>query len=230
MNSQSLYGFFRTILFLLCILFSLLNANQLNASPSQTASDYLNEIHHLYNQRFDQNGHYIDDPAKTAAFSERQLNVIQTLRQKGYIGSSFQIFNTAMSNLVITVSIVQEANKNFVGLLIERSQYDNANTASFLRLFNFAILTGGMDVLRIQEGTVIRVQGSSLNSNGGTLAIKYPLDFNRGQFAESVVAIQAAGSPAPFLTSEGKTFSRITMDLWFKIFSQNFGVREIIFE
>lgn len=227
MKSQSLYSFFRTVLFLFFILFSVLNAT---TSQAQTATDYINEIHLLYNQRFDQNGHFIADPVKTAAFTERQLQVIQSLRQKGHIGSTFKIFNTKLQNLVISVSIIQEANQNFVGLLIERSQYDDANTTSFLRLFNFAILTGGMDVLRIQEGPVIRVQGQNLTTTGGVLKIRYPLDFNRSEFAEASVTINTADSNSQFLSPNMKPFSNVTMDLWFKFFSQNFGVHEIIFE
>ena len=227
MKSQNLYSYFRTILFLVSILFSALHSG---TAQAQTASEYLNEMHILYNQRFDQNGTFIDDPAKTAAFSEKQMQVIQTLRNKGHIGQAFQIYNTAMQNLVITVSVVQELNHNFVGLMIERSQYDNATTASFLRLFNFTILLGGMDVLRLQEGPVIRLQSTGLTAAGGKIKIRYPLDFNRGEFAESVITINSEGSKTDFLNPDSKSFSVMTLDLWFKIFSQNFGVREVIFE
>ncbi len=227
MKSQSLYSFYQTVLFLFFILFSVLNAT---TSQAQTATESIGEIHALYNQRFDQNGNFINDTAKTAAFTERQLQVIQSLRQKGHVGSSFQIYNTAMEDLVITVSVIQESNSDFVGLLIERSKYDNTTTASFLRLFNFAILNRGMDVLRFTEGTVIHVKGESLTASDGVLKIRYPIDFNQGKFAESAVRIKVTGFKTDFLSPEMKPFSNVTMDIWFKIFSQNFGVQSIIFQ
>ena len=221
------------MLYLFFIVLSVLNSGTAQAqvqAQTLSASHYLTEIHILYSQRFDQNGKYIDDPAKTAAFSQRQLQVIQILRQNKMIGSSFQIFNTKMNSLVITVSAIQETNNQFVGLLIERSQYDNANTASFLRLFDFAVLNGGMDVLRFPEGTVIRVNGLNLTAFGGQLQITYPLDFNQQQFATSVLTMNVDHTTTIFLSPEQKAFSKMTLDLWFKIFSQNFGVRQISFQ
>lgn len=227
MNSQSIYSFFRTILFLVSILFSALHSGSAQAGG---ASEELNQIHILYNKRFDQNGQFINDATLTKAFTLKQNEVIQNLRQKGHIGPAFQIHNTAQENLVITVSVIKELNHDFVGLLIERNQYDNANTSSFLRLYNFAILAGGMDVLRFQEGPVIRVQGAGLSAAGGPLKIRYPLDFNNSVFSEMVIQIQSKSPTLSFLSPEAKPFSKITLDIWFKIFSQNFGIRKIIFE
>jgi hypothetical protein len=226
---SNVYGLARTTLFLLFIIVSILNTTSANAQEL-SASQYLTEIHNLYSERFDQNGKYIDNPEKTARFTERQIQVIQVLRKNKMVGSSFQIFNTKMNSLVITVSVVQETNHQFVGLLIERSQYENTNTASFLRLFDFAILKGGMDVLRFPEGTVIRINGLNLGAFGGQLQITYPLDFNQQHFATEVLTMNVDHTATIFLSPEQKVFSKMTLDLWLKIFSQNFGVRDISYQ
>ena len=106
----------KNIFLTLTLVFTGLAVNAQNV----TATQILNQIHADYAKRFDSAGRYIDDQKLTDQFKNSQLQAIQILRQNKMIGQSFQIQNSAMADLVVTVSIVQEKNLDFAGLLVER--------------------------------------------------------------------------------------------------------------
>lgn len=167
-------------------------------------------------------------------FKLRQLEVIQLLRSGGYIGDSFVIYNTAKSDLSIRVSIVKDKSEKLLGLWVERSVYDST-TEAFLRLFNRTVLEGGMDLLRFAEGPVIHIQkikSASTDVLGWSLVVKYPSDYNAKKFLKISMQILPStiqGRHA-FVNEDQYSFSRITLDLWFKIFTGNFGISALKFE
>ncbi len=235
----------KTTLLLLCILISTLFVNPataeaqtsgaspqgpLNQAANQPAT-LLNEVHRLYGERFDQSGKYLNDPLKKENFKRRQLEVINTLKSKGFIGDTFVIYNTAKKDLSIRVSIVKDHDQKIHGLFIERSVYDST-TEAFLRLFNLTVLEGGMDLLRFPEGSVVHIQKISKGPDAWTMAIIYPRDFEAKDFAKTTLRILTSTIPSrhAFVNEENFSFSKITLDLWYKIFGGNFGISSLKFE
>ncbi len=211
----------------LVLFFSALVVN----AQTQTAKEILKQIHVEYAQRFDSTGKYINDLNLTTKFRASQLNAIQILRQNKMLGQSFQIRNSAMADLVITAYVVQENNSNFAGLLIERNQYASADSESLLRLFDFSILTKGMDLLRYNNRTVMNLKIDSLSvTTGGTLILKFPTDFNNNQYSQTAITLVQTPAGFTFKTAAGDGFSVMNMDIWYSIFSENFGVNSVTFQ
>lgn len=232
-RTVSIISTLRTTLFLLFVVLSSLVAGTATAEADthtgHEAASLLTEVHTLYSTRFDQNGKYLNDPVKKQDFTKRQLQVLQYFKSNGHVGDSFVILNTAKSELSIRVSIIKEKSEEVVGLWVERSTYDS-NTESFLRLFSRQVLSGGIDLLRLAEGSVIHIQASE--PKAWSLTIKYPRDYDKEQFDLLKIRILPStiqGRHA-FVNEQNISFSRITLDLWFKIFTGNFGIRGLKFE
>ncbi len=195
-----------------------------------TATQILNQIHFEYAQRFDSNRKFIDDPNLTNKFKASQLQAIQILRQNKMIGPSFQIKNSAMSDLIVTVSIVQELNMDFAGLLVERNKYDHPDSEALLRLFNFPILAGGMNTLTLNGATVVHLKSLNLNpTTGGVVVLKYPTDFNNNEFSQSQISIVKTSQGFTFKAPTGNSFQTMFLQVWYRLFSQNFGVENVSF-
>ena len=211
----------------LAVIFSGLVAN----SQVLTATQILNQIHFEYAQRFDSNHQYINDANLTNKFKASQLNAIQILQQNKMIGQSFQIHNSAMSDLVITVSVVQELNQDFAGLLVQRNKYDSPDAEALLRLFNFPILNSGMDMFRLNGGSVINLKSQNLIAAlGGILNIKFPVDFNKGQFNQVQISLVRTANGFKFTAPNGASFSALNLQVWYSIWSQDFGVSNVSFQ
>jgi hypothetical protein len=147
------------------------------------------------------------------------------------IGQSFEIRNSAMADLVVTVSIIHEQNLNFAGILIERSKYDNPDSEALLRLLNFPILKGGMTMFSLSGANVIDIKSNTLSAeSGGTVVLKYPTDFKNDQFSDVELNISSTQNGFVFLSPNNASFSTMHLDVWYNIFSQNFGVKEVTFQ
>ena len=195
-----------------------------------TASQILNQIHIEYGQRFS-NGKYIDDLNLTAKFRSSQLNAIQILRQNKMIGQSFQIRNSAMAVLIITVSVVQEQNLDFAGLLIERNQYASADSESLLRLFDFPILNAGMSLYSMNGNSVINIKAQNLTAqNGANIIVRYPTDFNKNQFDQSIVSVIRTAQGFTFRAPNQAPLRSMNLDVWYSIFTQDFGIKGVTFQ
>lgn len=196
-----------------------------------TATQIVNQIHFEYSQRFDSSGRYIDDQNLTNKFKASQLNAIQILRQNKMIGHSFQITNSAMTDLIVTVSIVHEQNSDFAGLLVERNKYEAANSDALLRVFNFPILAGGMSTLTLNGATVVHFKSLNLNPTaGGTIVLKYPTDFNSNQFIQSQISIVKTPQGFIFKSPTGAPFQTMFLQVWYNLFSQDFGIENVSFQ
>jgi hypothetical protein len=217
----------KSIFLTLTLVFSTLAVH----AQSITATQILNQIHTDYAKRFDSAGRYIDDQNLTDQFKNSQLQAIQFLRQNKMIGQSFQIQNSAMSDLVVTVSIVQEKNLDFAGLLVERNKYEARNSDALLRLFNFPILAGGMSMLTFNGSTVVHLKSMNLTPTaGGVVVLKYPTDFNSNQFSQTQISIAKTQQGFSFKSPAGASFMTLFLKVWYSIFSQNFGIENVSFQ
>lgn len=199
---------------------------------SQEATQIMTQIHQQYSQRFDADGRYINDPNLTAKFAANQLAAIQKLRANGNLQKSIRITNDAMSNLVITVSIVQEKTGQLAGLLVERSQYDNKAEEAFLRLYSIPILLGGMDVFTLNGASLVNLKSPQLTpEQGGAVVIKYPTNLKSNTFGQiSFNVLKSTTGEFNFFTAERVWFSQVALNIWVNIFSQNFGVEKVTFK
>ncbi len=196
-----------------------------------TAAQILNQIHIEYAKRFDSNGHYIDDPNLTNQFKASQLNAIQILRQNKMIGQSFQIRNSAMPDLIITVSVVQEQNLDFSGLLIERNKYDHPDSEALLRLFDFPILNAGMSLFSMNGNSVVHIKAQNLTAkNGANIIVRYPIDFNKNQFDQSILSVIRTAQGFTFRAPNQAPLRSMNLDVWYSIWSQDFGVNGVTFQ
>lgn len=199
---------------------------------SQEAAATLRQIQISYNLRFDNTGHYINNPAVRDQFIATQNAAVQKLRAAGNLQKSFRVTNNALSDLVVTVSLVQETNGVFAGLLVERSHYDSRDEEALLRLFNIPILLNGMDVLTYNGVSLVHLQSSALSpEQGGTISIRYPTDYQKRTFAQADFAVlKTTAGNLSFFTPARVWFSQVSLDIWLNIFAQNFGVQAILFK
>ena len=195
-----------------------------------TATQVLNEIHYKYSQRFDSQGRYIDDAQLTENFKHDQLQAIQWLKSNHLIGTAIQIKNTAMKDLIITLAVVTESDGQFAGLLIERNKYDTPSAEALLRLFNKPILSGGMSTFTFNGNSVIHLQSQGIIDpvQGGIIKITYPKDYNKKSFESLNLQIKNSAG-FKILQTNGQSFQVLTLDIWYSLFSQNFGVTQISF-
>jgi hypothetical protein len=199
---------------------------------AQSAAELMHQVHAAYRARFDSTGKYINDPAARDRFIAQQNAVIQKLRATNRLQKSIRITNNMMSDLVVTVSIVQEPGPVFAGLLVERNKYDNKDEMAQLRLFNIPILLKGMDVLRYNGVSVINLKSQQVSADaGGLISIKYPTDYKKRTYGQADFnVLRTTTGVMSFFTPAKAGFSRAEIEIWLNIFSQNFGVESISFK
>lgn len=207
------------------VLFSLLFAVQ---AYSQTATEIMAQIRAENKLRYNDKG-FINDPALTARFSASQKAAIAKLRAGGNLKRSFRATNNAMASLVITVSLVQETTGQVAGLLVEKSKYDNANDEASLRLLNIPILLNGMNLFGYNGVTLVSIKAQQLTpEQGGRMMIKYPTNYKSNTFGEVAFDIlRTTAGDMSFFTTSRVGFSQAVVNVWFDIFSQNFGVKSV---
>lgn len=197
---------------------------------AQEAAQILAQIRAENKLRYNNNG-FIDDPALTARFSASQKAAVARLRNNGNLRRSFAITNNAMSNLVITVSLVQERDGQFAGVLVERNKYNNANEEATLRLYNIPILLNGMSLFGLNGVSLVSIKSQQLvPATGGRMAIKYPTNYKNNTFGEvSFDILKSTAGDMAFFTTDRRGFSRADVKVWTNIFAQNFGVEQVTF-
>jgi len=205
----------------------LLFAAQAFAGP---AADTLARIRAENKLRFNDKG-FINDPALSARFSASQNAAIRQLRAAGHLRRSIRVTNNLRSNLIITVSIVQETNGEFAGLLVERSRYNNDIEEASLRLFNIPILLNGITLLSHNGAAVVSIKSQHLTAqSGGQVAIKYPTNFKNRTYGEAQFdVIRSTAGDMSFFTTSRAAFTQVQVQLWAQLLAQNFGVERVIF-
>lgn len=194
------------------------------------AADTLARIRAENKLRFNDKG-FINDPALNARFSASQNAAIRQLRAAGNLRRSIRVTNNLRSNLVITVSIVQETSGEFAGLLVERSRYNNNIEEASLRLFNIPILLNGITLLSHNGVSVVSIKSQQLTAaSGGRLAIKYPTNFKNGTYGETNFdVLKSTAGDMSFFTTSRAPFTQVQVQLWAQLLAQNFGVEKVSF-
>ena len=136
-----------------------------------------------------------------------------------------------MEDLVVTISLVQQ-NGTFAGLLVERSKYDSKSDEEQLRLFDIPLLLKGMSVLNYNGVSMVSIKSPALTSaQGGEVGIRYPTDYKKNTFAvANFEVLKTTAGDVSFFTPARKSFSAVDLDVWFNIFSQDFGIRSVSFQ
>lgn len=216
------------------LLFAGLFAMTLASGPSalaQEAAQILAQIRAENKLRYNSGG-FINDPALTARFSASQKAAIARLRANGNLRRSFTITNNAMASLVITVSLVQERDGKFAGLLMERNRYNNANEEATLRLYNIPILLNGMNMFGMNGVTLVSIKSQHLTPEaGGRMSITYPTNYKNNTFGSvSFDILKSTAGDMAFFTLQRRGFNRAEVKVWTNIFAQNFGVEQVVFK
>lgn len=198
---------------------------------AQEAAQILAQIRAENKLRYNDKG-FINDPALTARFSASQKAAIARLRANGNLKRSFRITNNAMSNIVITVGLVQEKTGQFAGLLVEKSRYNGPLDEASLRLYNIPILLAGMNLFSYNGVTLVSIKSQQLTvDRGGRMIIKYPTNYKNNTFGEVAFDIlKTTAGDMSFFTLERRGFSQAQVSVWTNIFAQNFGVERVVFK
>ena len=199
---------------------------------AQEAAQIMAKVKADYGERFNQNGVFIDDPALTARFSASQNAAISRLRTNGNLKKSVRITNNVRPGLVITVGLIQETSGEFVGLLIERSQYTNANEEGTLRLLDIPVLRSGRSLFNYNGISLVTIKSEQLGrTQGGRISIRYPTNVKANTFANATFQIlKTTAGDLGFFTTGRAGFSQVQVQVWVDLLAQNLGVERVTFK
>ena len=197
---------------------------------SQQANDLVNRTAQLYRTRFDAAGKYIDNAQARQQFINQQNAIIAQVKAAGFVARSVKVYNNVMSDVVVTVSLVQEAGK-MVALMVERTKYNNKVEEESLRFYSIASLLRGKTAFQFNGTPMVVIKSQQLTSEqGGMLTIKYPTNYKNNTFGEERFDIlRTTTGDLAFFTPSRTGFTRIDLNVWVKIFSQNFGIDKVTF-
>lgn len=197
------------------------------------SQDILDEVHRSYGARFNSQGIHIASDQQVEQFSAFQEECIARLKKMGAVGTSFVVSNDAIEDVVVRVSVVQEPDGQFAGVLIERNKYDHPSARSLLRLFNFPILKTGMVVFSYGSRPIasIKAKDNLSADRGGDFQISFPLDFNQNKFGSAELKlVKNIRGQHQFYKTDLSAFTRLHFSVWYSLLSQNFGVKEVFFK
>ncbi len=201
-------------------------------AQAQEATALVTQARTLYRQRYDAQGRYINNPQLQAQFIANQNAIIKKIKTAGYAKRTAVVTNDFMEDLVVTISLVQETNGLFAGLLVERNKYDNKSEEEALRLYDLPLLLKGMSVLNYNGVSMVGVSSQQITAQqGGEINIRYPTDFKKKTFGVAKFAVlkTTVGDFSFFTPVERKSFNRVELDVWFNLFAQNFGIKSVSF-
>lgn len=207
----------------------------LNLLAAETATEIVEQVIRDYGKRFDSNGKYIDNIQLTENFIKSQNAAIQKIKANKYNKKSIKITNTADSKLVVVVTVLQEnTSGNLAGILVERSRYDTKMQESLLRVYNMNTLNAGMAAVRYEGKDLVHFKSSNMNPlTGGNIVIRGVSDFKANTYTNAEFKINRANNNTSadfnFITPSNMTFAEIKLDVWYNIFSQNFGISKVTF-
>ena len=197
---------------------------------SQQATELVNKTAQLYRTRFDAAGKYIDNAQARQQFINQQNALVAQVKAGGFVARNVKVYNNVMSDVVVTVSLVQEAGK-MVALMVERTKYNNKVEEENLRFYSLASLLRGRTAFQYNGTPMVVIKSDQLTAEqGGMLAIKYPTNFKNNTFGEARFDIlRTTAGDLAFFTPSRTGFTRIDLNVWVKILSQNFGIDKITF-
>ena len=201
---------------------------------SSPSAALMQSVVQQYNQRFNSSGQYIVDNQARDRFIAAQNSAIAQIRASGAANRSVKVYNDAFigSDIVVTVSLVQDPTAGVVGFMIERNKYTSPEDQEGLRFITLNMLMGNGRSLYSTNGVdLVRVSSQNLPpTSGGEVLIKYPTNAhnNTTELAKFEVLKTTVGDFSLF-TPDRKGFSRIDLSVWVDIFSQNFGIKSFTF-
>jgi hypothetical protein len=198
---------------------------------SQQASELVNKTAQLYRTRFDAAGKYIDNAQARQQFINQQNAIVAQVKAGGYLARNVKVYNNVMSDVVVTMSVVQQAGQ-MVALLVERTKYNNKVEEENLRFYSMDSLIRGKTAFQYNGAPIVVIKSQQLTpEQGGMLAIKYPTNFKNNSFGEARFDIlRTTAGDLAFFTPSRTGFTRIDLNIWVNIFAQNFGIDKISFK
>ena len=202
------------------------------SAGEQTAAKMLDQLQKLYNQRLDKDGNVIADDAKTQNFIVEQNKVIAALKQNKLLGYAFSISNSFRSDVIVTVTAVQEKGV-LAGALVESSYYKDAAAEASLRAVGVKGLAKGVDAMMYDGKSLANIKSkAAINTKvGGLLVVQYPTDFKHSEYeAINLNLLKSSNGNFAFYKEDRSVFTSVYLDVWINIFTRNFGIQEVIFE
>lgn len=203
------------------------------AAKEPKAATILAKLQQLHNQRLDAAGNIVDNVQLTTQFNVEQNKTIAQLKKLKMIGHSFTITNSVKTDVVMTVSAVEEKDGTVAGALVESSRYKDLNAEAMPRAVGLATLRTGMDAM-VYEGQSIAkiVAETALTSKaGGVLTVIFPTDFKRRETdTVKIILLKSTDGHFAFYKEDRGTFVNVYIELWFNIFTRDFGVDSLTFE
>lgn len=203
------------------------------SAAEQSAAKMLDQLQKLYNQRLDQDGNVIADDVKTQNFINEQNKLIDILKKSKLLGYSFTISNSFRSDVVVTVTAIQEKGV-LAGALVESSYYKDAEAEASLRAVGTKGLTKGVDAMMYEGKSLanIKSKAAAINTKvGGLLVVQYPTDFKHSEYdSVNLNLLKSSDGNFAFYREDRAVFTSVYLDIWINIFTRNFGIQEVIFE
>lgn len=202
------------------------------SAGEQTAAKMLDQLQKLYNQRLDKDGNVVEDDAKTQNFIAEQNKVIAALKQNKLLGYSFQISNSFRSDVIVTVTAIQEKGV-LAGALVESSYYKDDMAEASLRAVGVKGLAKGVDAMMYDGKSLANIKSkAAINVKvGGLLVVQYPTDFKHGEYeAINLNLLKSSDGNFAFYKEDRTGFTSVYLDIWINIFTRNFGIQEVTFE
>lgn len=201
-------------------------------SAEVSAAKMLEQLQKLYNQRLDKDGNVIEDDVKTQNFINEQNKVIDALKKNKLLGYSFTVSNSFRSDVIVTVTSIQEKGL-LAGALVESSYYKDASAEASLRAVGVKGLVKGVDAMMYEGKSLARIKSqSALNTKvGGLLVVEYPTDFKHSEYETvQLNLLKSSDGNFAFYKEDRSVFTSVYLEIWINIFTRNFGIEDVIFE
>lgn len=201
-------------------------------SAEVSAAKMLDQLQKLYNQRLDKDGNVIEDEVKTQNFINEQNKVIASLKQNKLLGYSFTVSNSFRSDVIVTVTAIQEKGL-LAGALVESSYYKDAAAEASLRAVGVKGLAKGVDAMMYEGKSMAKIKSQkAINTKvGGLLVVEYPTDFKHQEYESvNLNLLKSSDGNFAFYREDRSVFTSVYLEIWLNIFTRNFGIQEVIFE
>ena len=203
------------------------------AAKEPKAATILAKLEVLHKQRLDADGVIIEDEALSTKFNVEQNKAITQLKKLKMIGHSFTITNSVKTDVVMTVSAVEEKDGTVAGAIVESSRYKDLAAEAMPRAVGLTTLRTGMDAMVYEGQSIAKIVAESALTPkaGGVLTVFYPVDFKRSEYETvKIILLKSTDGHFAFYKEDRGTFVNVYIDLWFNIFTRNFGVDSLTFE
>ena len=221
----------KTNLFVTIALLSIGLTTQAAKEPKATA--ILAKLQQLQSHRVGADGAIIEDEKLTTQFNNEQNKAIAQLKKLKMIGHSFTITNSVKTNVVMTVSTLEEKDGTVAGALVESTYYKDLAAEAMPRAVGLETLRIGMDAMVYNGQSIAKIVSESVLTpkTGGLLTVFFPTDFKNGAYdSVKINLLKSSDGHFAFYKEDRSSFVIVYIDLWVNIFTRNFGVNSLTFE